>query len=117
MLEVLDLAEYQWGDEGLITLASEMPPLSALCLRNSQISDKGLAALLANTKMCKSLQDLYLHSNHITDAGCAALVAALENGQLPALEGLRLCNTWASEEAEQAVEVAFLAQLAKRRDE
>ena len=51
----------------------------ALSLSDNQITDEGVALLLANTKLFKcSLEMLHLQNNHITGAGCAALVAALD---------------------------------------
>ena len=76
----------------LNTALRQLPTLEMLHLCNNLISDRGLAALIAQpmTGVLESLQLLDLRGNDITDAGCAALSSALRSGALPALKAVDL---------------------------
>ena len=52
--------------------------------------------MLANTKLCGSLEQLDLAHNQSTGMGCAALVAAIDSGQLPGLREISLIGNPAS---------------------
>ena len=62
------------------------------------------------TGVLTSLKQLYLNNTQITDAGCATLAAALDSGALPALGGLVVYGTPASDAATGAVFAALDAR-------
>ena len=70
----------------------ELPRLKVLWLVKDQITDQGVASLLAppTAGVLPSLEHLILINNQITDEGCAALASALRGGALPALKELGL---------------------------
>ena len=105
----LHLGSNMLGDQGAAALASVSPSLTTLGLSSNQIGDDGVASLLANKKLCESLERLYLGDNQITEAGCAALVAALDRGALPAVRSLSVEANPASPAALQAVSKAVLS--------
>ena len=104
--------------DGFVALASALPPITTLGLNCSRVTDEGVASLLANTKVCKSIEILYLIGNQITDVGCAKVVAALSGGALPAIEELYykeedadVISEHASDEACAAVDAALQKRL------
>jgi len=116
-LKTLDLGNTAIGDAGLVALAPalrRLPALEALGLYDNPLGDDGLAALVAppppagapppTTGGLAKLKELGLQYTQITDAGCATLEAALDSGALPALEGLELDETPASDAADYAVQ-------------
>ena len=116
-LKELDLDDNHLGGAGLAALAPalrQLPALESLFLRFNQITDQGLASLLAlaTAGVLMSLQSLNLYDNQITDEGCAALASALGGGALPALEQLELEDNPASKQARRAAcEVLDARQL------
>ena len=105
-LETLSLAHNPFGDEGLAALLAP-PPLPA-------------GALPPPPGVLTKLQQLCLKDTQVSDAGCAALTAALECGVLPALRRIDgLTNIPASAAARAAVEKALeltLTRVAAERD-
>jgi hypothetical protein len=93
-LEVLDLGANPFGDEGLAALVAPPPPAAG--------TPPPPAGVL------KKLELLDLYSTQVSDAGCATLLAALDSGALPALKGLDLDGTRASDEAKAALSPAYL---------
>ena len=100
-------------------LVRQLPTLTTLRLYKNQITDRGLASLLAPPSLCRRA-DTSLHTlpwplgdNQITDQGFAALASAIRAGELPALTA---CNFFrgnpASEEAQEAVRAALRARCA-----
>ena len=81
-----------FGDEGLATLLPPPPPAGAP----------------PPTGVLTKLKALYLNRTQVTDAGCAALVAALDSGNLPALEELNLKAVPASEAGIAALHAALV---------
>ena len=77
-------------------------PLKALGLRDNDIGDDGVAALVA--PVLPSLEILDLACNQIGDAGCASLVAALSLGSMPSLTSIDLERNPASKPAVVEVE-------------
>ena len=77
-------------------------------LNQNQITDQGLASLLASPTagVLPSLTFLNLNGNQITDEGCATLAVALRSGALPALRVLNLSNNPASRQEAQMVKAA-----------
>jgi hypothetical protein len=116
-LKRLRLLNAAIGDAGLVALAPALRRLPALELINlcqNPFGDEGLAALVAPppppagalpppTGGLTNLKELQLDSTQVTDAGCAALAAALNSGALPALEDLHVFGTPTSAAAEAAV--------------
>ena len=116
------LASAAIGDAALVALAPALRRLFALeciCLIGNPLGDEGLAALLAPPPpaagtppppagVLKKLELLDLYSTQVSDAGCATLLAALDSGALPALKGLDLDGTRASDEAKAALSRAYL---------
>jgi hypothetical protein len=105
-LKILSLYNAAIGDAALVALAPvvrRLPALERLYLSGNLFGDEGLAALVAPpppagappppTGGLTKLKLLYLSYTQITDAGCAALAAALESGELPALDKLILFGT------------------------
>jgi hypothetical protein len=105
-LKTLNLGSAAIGDAALVALAPavrRLPALERLYLSGNLFGDEGLAALVAPpppagappppTGGLTKLKLLYLSYTQITDAGCAALAAALESGELPALDKLILFGT------------------------
>ena len=111
-LLALYLETSQIGGAGLTTLAPalrQLPKLETLSLRGNEITDQGLASLLAppTAGVLPSLATLWLDGNQITDEGCATLASALRGGALPTMQryyNLRLSGNPASAAAQQAVE-------------
>ena len=88
------------------------PALEWLSLAGNPFGDEGLAALVApppadapppQAEALAQLKELYLIDTQITDDGCAHLASRLRSGALPALEGLYLYDTPASDAAIEAV--------------
>jgi hypothetical protein len=116
-LECLGLENTAISDAGLVALAPALrrrPALERLGFGDNPLGDEGLAALVAppppagapppTTGGLAKLKYLYLGRTQITNAGCATLVAALDSGALPALEGgLNLIGIPASAPAKAAV--------------
>ena len=93
-LTTINLAHNPFGDEGLAALLAP-PPLPA-------------GALPPPPGVLTKLQRLCLKDTQVSDAGCAALTAALESGVLPALRYVDgLTSIPASAAARAAVEVAL----------
>ena len=91
-LQHLDLGgNLQLGDAGLAALASglrQLPALKTLGLQRTNITDQGVASLLAEPLtggVLNSLQKMYLRANQIADDGCATIASAVRSGALPAL--------------------------------
>ena len=116
-LKDLNLAVTTIGDAGLVALAPALrrrPALEWLSIDRNPLRDEGLAALVAppppagapppTTGGLAKLKHLNFNYTQITDAGCATLAAALDSGALPALEGLELDETPASDAADYAVQ-------------
>ena len=106
------------GGAGLTVLAAALrllPKLEQLYLHNNQITDQGVASLLAppTAGVLPSLQIIWFDENQITDEGCAALASALRNGALPVLKTLDLGGNPASIEARTAVQSALSAPLSR----
>ena len=76
------------------------------CAHLSCIGLSFVRTLPPPTGVLAKLKTLRLNSTQITDAGCAALVAALDSGALPALNGLSLDGIPASAAAKGAVREA-----------
>ena len=121
-LKRLRLLDTAIGDAGLVALAPALRRLTAaleiLDLADNPFSDEGLAALVAPppppagalpppTGVLAKLKWLDLSSTQVTDAGCAALAAALDSGALPVLEDILLRRIPASAAAEAAVQEAL----------
>ena len=90
-LKVLNLSYNPMGDQGVAALVAplrKLPALTHLHLFGCDVGDDGLNSLVANLGKddFKALEWLSLSHNEITDAGCAKLVAALDDGALPALK-------------------------------
>ena len=114
-LEHLILRNAAIGDAGLLALASALrrrPALKGLYLDGNPFGDAGLAALVApppadapppQAEVLAQLKWLILGNTQITDAGCAHLASRLWSGALPALVGLHLDHTPASNAARAAV--------------
>ena len=98
-LEQLSLLINPLGDEGLAALVAPPPPAGAL-----PAPTRGLAQLEA----------LDLGRTQVTDAGCAVLVAALDNGRLPALDKVDLDDMHASAAAQTAVREALARYIVRR---
>ena len=115
---MLDLSANPLGDAGLATLLPalrRLPPLKNLFLEGTNITDEGVASLLAQPTagVLTALEELFLKCNQITDAGCATLASALRGGALPALEDLRLEeNPATSQPARATVQAALDARFA-----
>jgi hypothetical protein len=82
--QVLNLADTEVGDEGLINLAG-CDSVQTLILRGTRVTDKGLAVLSG-----KHLRHLDLRDTLITDAG---LLQRFRNGAFTRLQILRLRGT------------------------
>ena len=119
-LKALVLCSTAIGDAGLVALAPALRrrhALEELTLMGNTFGDKGLAALVApplpagaptpTSGALAKLTLLYLRGTQITDAGCAALTASLDNGALPALEGLYLYDSSACDSAIEGVHGAL----------
>ena len=84
---------------------------------NDPLGDEGLAALVGTPPLptggLKKLSTLDLSGTQVTDAGCATLIAALDDGTLPALwcvhlDGFsRVSGFCASSAAKDAVDEAM----------
>ena len=121
-LEVLALAGAAIGDAALAALAPALrrrPALEQLSIHGNPFGDKGLAALVAPPPPAagtpprpagglKKLEELDIEDTGITDAGCATLAAALDSGELPALERVLLVDIPASAVAKATVRRAGL---------
>ena len=88
------------------------PALESLSLAGNPFGDEGLAALVApppadapppQAKVLAKLKELDFFNTQITDDGCAHLASRLRSGALPALEGLYLGGSPASDAAIEAV--------------
>ena len=111
LLMDLSLSINPVGGAGLTALAPalrQLPELRTLYLNQNQITDQGLASLLASPTagVLPSLTFLNLNGNQITDEGCATLAVALRSGALPALRVLNLSNNPASRQEAQMVKAA-----------
>ena len=115
-LNTLQLNACAIGDTGLVALAPvlrRMPALERLHLPFNPFGDEGLAALVTPpplagappppTGVLAKLKRLGLENTKISDAGCAALVVAIDSDALPALEGISLEGSLASDAAKEAV--------------
>ena len=114
-LKYLELDDAAIGDAGLVALAPALrrrPALEVVYLCRNPFGDEGLAALVApppadapppQAEALAKLEELHLGRSQITDDGCAQLASRLRSGALPALEGLDLDGTPASEAARDAV--------------
>ena len=98
-----------------------LPALEHLSLYRNPLGDEGLAALLEASLSpptteggLTKLKSLNLSFTQVTDAGCAALAAALDGGELPALECVYLLGIPASAAAIAAVEAALATSRAVR---
>ena len=104
------------GDAGLAALLPalrQLPKLKVLYLDETNITDEGVASLVAQPAAgaLKSLEVLWLDTNQITDAGCATLASALRGGALPALQQLMLQrNPAMSQQATAEVQAALDAR-------
>ena len=105
LMALVVLAVYPLAMQPIIRIGARQRKASG----NLQEHMEGVTSLLANTKLCKSLETLFLGYNRISDTGCAALVAALSSGAMPALTGLITIGNPASAEARQAVRDAVQA--------
>ena len=130
-LKHLGLHDAAIGDAGMVALAPalrRLPELRTLCLsRNRLLGDEGAAALVApppppagapppptGVLMTSELRRVWLIDTRITDTGCAALAAALRSGALPALQGLFLGGTPASDASKAAVTEVLVSRRAGR---
>eukprot|EP00964_Phaeocystis_antarctica_P144057 scaffold109745_cov66-Phaeocystis_antarctica.AAC.8 len=127
-LECLFLGCAGISETGLVALAPalrRLPALKLLYLAGNPLGDYygvgGLAALVAPLPagapprpagVLTKLLELNLGDTNLTDAGCATLIAALQSGALPAVQGLHLSDNPATNAATAAVQEA----LAKRRE-
>ena len=127
-LRILHLTNAAIDDTALVALAPalrRLPALKLLYLAGNPLGDYygvgGLAALVAPLPagapprpagVLTKLLELNLGDTNITDAGCATLIAALQGGALPALQGIYLSDNPATNAATAAVQEA----LAKRRE-
>ena len=107
------------GDAGLIALAPalrQLPQLQTLALLNNQITDQGLASLLAppTAGVLMKLKTLDLDENQVTDEGCAALAAAIHSGALPMLKRLYTSDNPVGEEAGNIIHEEFVARQTYR---
>ena len=84
-LDILDLGRNPFGNEALAALVAPPPP-----------------ALTSAAAVLTKLQELKLIDTQVTDAGIAALVAALDSGAVPALKSF-VNTTGALSAAEAAV--------------
>jgi len=122
-LKSLGLTHAAIGDAGLVALAPALrrrPALEVLDLENNPFGEEGLAALVAplptagapppTTGVMAKLMSLDLSFTSITDAGCAALASTLDSGALPVLESLYLVGTPASAAAKSTVRRAILGR-------
>ena len=87
-IQMLELNDNWIGDVGLVALAPalrQLPKLRDFRMRNNLITDRGLAALIAQpmTGVLESLEVLDLGDNPFTDASCVALAAVLRSEALP----------------------------------
>ena len=110
-LENLQLLDVEIGDAGLVALAPALrrrPALTTLFLEGNPVGDEGLAALVGTPPLptggLKKLSTLDLSGTQVTDAGCATLIAALDDGTLPALwcvhlDGFSICASSAAKNA------------------
>ena len=115
LLDLVSFDQNPIGDVGMASLAPalrQLPELETLDLSNNELTDEGLAALLASPTegVLPSLKVLYLRNNRITDEGCAKLASALRGGALPALRELwslwlRLDGNPASGDAQDEAEL------------
>ena len=117
----LTLSRAGIGDAGLVALAPALrriPALECLGLTGNPFGDEGLAALVAPsppagtlplpTGGLKKLSSLHLSYTQVSDAGCATLAAALDSGELPALNCLFHGGIPASAAALAAVDEALM---------
>ena len=126
-LKSLGLTHAAIGDAGLVALAPALRRRSALevlDLENNPFGEEGLAALVAplptadaeagapppTAGVMAKLMSLDLSFTSITDAGCAALASTLDSGALPVLESLYLVGTPASAAAKSTVRRAILGR-------
>ncbi|EOD05047.1 hypothetical protein EMIHUDRAFT_250346 [Emiliania huxleyi CCMP1516] len=117
LLEELDLAGNQIGDDGLKALAAALgregsaPRLQELDLTSNQIGDDGLmslAAALSNDGVVPRLANLILDGNRFGNEGLKALVSALsrESGASQ-LQRLEFCSNEIGDEGLKALAAAF----------
>ena len=104
----------QLGDAGVAALAESLrtlPGLKTLSLQRNEMTDEGVAALLAEPMegMWQSLERLQLSENQITDLGCTMLVCTLRGGALRALKAVALDGSMASRQALDALDIAVEA--------
>ena len=84
--------------------------VKGLYLGQTNITDEGVASLVAQGAL-KSLEELNLRDNNqIADASCATLATALRDAALPALQELRLHNNPASQEAQATAQAGISAR-------
>ena len=95
------------GNQGVSALAAPLrkQPLRTLFLHRCQISDEGVASLVANIGKddFKNLERLCLAENQITNKGCAMLSDAIKSGAMPSLEDVDLAQTDVSAAAREDV--------------
>ena len=126
-LKSLGLTHAAIGDAGLVALAPALrrrPALEVLDLENNPFGEEGLAALVAplptagaeagapppTAGVMAKLMSLDLSFTSITDAGCASLASTLDSGALPVLESLYLVGTPANAAAKSTVRRAILGR-------
>lgn len=115
-LHTLDLNFGHNGDSVIAVLAPalrQLTHLKWLQLMSNDISDVGLASLLAN--LCASrLELLHLGYNRISDDGCNAFASALGDRALPHLYDFTLYQNPASAQGKEMAQAIPLARMLAR---
>ena len=119
-LKTLRLILAAVDDAGLVALAPalrRLPALELLNLQDNPFGDEGLAALVAPSlpagalpppaRGLTKLKELDFGDTQVTDAGCAALATAIHSGALPALGDIYLQGSCTSPEAKAALRAAL----------